>query len=258
MVAYSAGPLSTSSIDHASLLGLTGGKSHYPLIIKGANLPTAGDERKPLKDINSPEGNPKTPLTSLTCQRKDGRRSIELEKVPSLAKTSPLYGRPSWWGEDCSHGSHSDSEISPMKASSCILRDLGPKLISQSNTGSSSQPYSREQDPLASQAKSSSPGTLMDAVAHTKPSGEREKEGMLFNVELEAAKKQKPAALKSHRSKRASSARDSAGDVLMVDQNTISISSRAATGAKEKRSLPAPSNHRLMKGGSPCISLQVV
>ena len=254
MVAYSAGPLSASSIDHASFLGLPGVKSNYPHLIGGTNPQTTGDERKPLKDKNTFQGDTTARLTSLPRQRQDGRRSIELEKIPSLAHTSPLYGRPAWWGEEGPLGSHSDSEVSPMKASSCILRELDPKLVNQSNRGSSSQPHSREQDQVAvSRAKPSSAGTLSDEAADKQPTRTGE-EGMQFTVELESAKKQKPVALKSHRSNRPSSVGDTAGDVRAIDHNTSFISSTTHPSAKEKRTLPAPSSRRLIKGGSPTQS----
>ena len=53
--------------------------------------------------------------------RKDGRRSSSLSDTPSLSQATPLYGSPSWWGEE--EGS-SEGELDSIYGGSKILRDL--------------------------------------------------------------------------------------------------------------------------------------
>ena len=76
MVPYSAGPLSAPSI----------GRAKQNPVLSTETLATnsaAEEDRKPLKYNNK---------SKPECSRKDGRRSFEVDKIPSMSNLSPLYG----------------------------------------------------------------------------------------------------------------------------------------------------------------------
>ena len=139
--------------------------------------------------------------------RIDGRKSVPLSDTPSLSKGSPLYGVPSWWGEDDAHcsGACSDSELTPRKRGTQILRDLDPKSEDESKSSPKRSSY-RGQQYLTPVSRNTS-NSLTD-VAKNKDTQRQlrahsvEEESTSFTIEFEAPRRSKPKGL--HRTRPAS------------------------------------------------------
>ena len=139
--------------------------------------------------------------------RIDGRKSVPLSDTPSLSKGSPLYGVPSWWGEDDAHcsGACSDSELSPKKRGSQILRDLDPKSDDESKTPSKRSSY-RGQQYLTPVSRNTS-NSLTDVTKNKDTQRQLraqsvEEESTSFTIEFEAPRRSKPKG--PHRTRPAS------------------------------------------------------
>ena len=147
MVPYSAGPLSAPSIGRA--------KQNPVLSTETPATNSAAEEdRKSLKDNNK---------SKPECSRKDGRRSFEVDKIPSMSNLSPLYGRPAWWGDGDN-----------------------PNTVDVSETGRKDSEHS-----------GGSQGNILATRQQTMnlPLSEVEKTMTTFVVEIAAAKRQKPSRL---------------------------------------------------------------
>ena len=136
--------------------------------------------------------------------RIDGRKSVPLSETPSLSKGSPLYGVPSWWGEDDTHcsGACSDSELSPRKRGSQILRDLDPKSEDESKSPSKRNSY-RGQQYLTPVSRNTS-NSLTDVTKNKDTQRQLrahsvEEENTSFTIEFEAPRRSKPKGLRKTR-----------------------------------------------------------
>ena len=136
--------------------------------------------------------------------RIDGRKSVPLSETPSISKGSPLYGVPSWWGEDDTHcsGACSDSELSPRKRGSQILRDLDPKSEDESKSPSKRSSY-RGQQYLTPVSRNTS-NSLTDVTKNKDTQRQLrahsvEEENTSFTIEFEAPRRSKPKGLRKTR-----------------------------------------------------------
>ena len=163
MVPYSAGPLSAPSIGRA--------KQNPVLSTETPATNSAAEEdRKPLKDNNK---------SKPECSRKDGRRSFEVDKIPSMSNLSPLYGRPAWWGDDDNPNTVDVSETG--------RKDSESGVVPRQHTGNK-------------------------ATDHESPIIRGREDDTTFVVEIAAAKRQKPSRLNNNRSREQFSTTDSGGD----------------------------------------------
>lgn len=120
--------------------------------------------------------------------RVDGRKPIH------LSVGSPLYGCPSWWGDESDDNCASDSELRPHKHGSLILRNIEHKSEDESgriehNRSKYKQyltPVSRNRtNSLTALDKNSEPQKQTDSIGT--PTS--------FTVEFEAPKRTKPRSL---------------------------------------------------------------
>ena len=145
-------------------------------------------------------------ITTSTTQDQIGSVKIRIDgrkSVPS-AVGSPLYGRPSWWGEQQSENTLScvsDSELSPRRRGTQILRDIDHKSEDESDRTVQRPTYKKYLTPV-SQNRSRSLTTISKQSEHqkeTEHSSELESTSTSFTVEFEAPKKRKPKNLQGPR-----------------------------------------------------------
>ena len=149
--------------------------------------------------------------------RIDGRKSVPLTFSPVRAQGSPLYGYPTWWGEDEEKEEdnierenrkemlHSDSELIPRKPGSQILRDIEPNLESTFKTlGVHKYPTGHHHLTPTSRNISYSLENLPLHMSQEEHEGKKraqseERDTISFTVEFEGPKRTKPPNFKSKR-----------------------------------------------------------